>query len=193
MYKAESQVTRLADRLSEFRGQLKGLTEEGATAAQSGQSERAMWIARRLAAVNTLLPEVLPEERYQELHKSITSGVEQHENQQLAGEIVAQERAVAAEIKKLGGIVHRFAALEKAVDKNSDVYRHAKEAYDRAVRQILARDKEWLASLMMKLDSLLEDLNDPEGRAGAHVDQFLERVSQSLTQLRLTIQANQPD
>ena len=70
-------------------------------------------------------------------------------------------------------------------------FRIAAESYERAVREILSRDKDWLASLMMKLDSLLEDLKDPDGKAGAQVDQFLERVSQGLTQMRLTIQANQ--
>jgi hypothetical protein len=192
VYKAESQVTRLCDRLGEFRDELRNLTEEGTTAARDGQSERALWIARRLAAVNTLLPEVLPEESYQEMNRAITQGVEQYESQQVAGQILAQEQAVAAEIKQLSGIIQRFATIEKTVDKSSDVYRHAKETYERAVRDIMSRDKDWLASLMMKLDSLLEDLRDPEGTAGAQVDQFLNRVSQRLTQMRLTIQANQP-
>ena len=189
VYKAESQVTRLADRLNAFRDQLGQLTQQGEQAAKTGESKQALWIARRLAAVNALLPEVLPPKRFHEMHQSIIHGIKQYEKQQVAEEILTHEKAVAAKIKKLGGIVFRFHKLAETLDHDSDLYKQAKVAYDRAVREIMGHDQEWLAHLMMKLDSLLDDLNDPQGRSGAQVDAFIEKVSTALKQLRVAIGA----
>lgn len=187
VYKTESQVARLADRLDAFRDQIARLTEQGEQAAKSGDSQQALWIARRLAAVKTLLPEVLPPKRFQDLHTSIIREVERFEKRQVAEEILTHEKAVAAKIKKLGGIVFRFHKIEQTLDKDSDLYKQAKAAYDRAVREILRHDQEWLADLMMKLDALLEDLDDPDGRGGAQVDAFIQKVSNTLKQLRAAI------
>ena len=71
--------------------------------------------------------------------------------------------------------------------------RRAKAEYLRAVGQMRSRDQEWLASLMLTLTALLEDLHDPTGRAEAHVDQFFSNIRSILTHLRHEIETIQSE
>ncbi|RMF70853.1 MAG: hypothetical protein D6744_18845 [Planctomycetota bacterium] len=189
--RCEEQVERLNAKLDEFRSQLRQLADEGQTAASKGAQERALWIARRLSAVHSLLPSVLPEGAYQELHDSIQKGLRGFETRQVAGKILKQERAIAAEIEKLGAAIHRFHRLARSAQPGDPVYEQAKAEYLKAVEMVRNRDEEWLADLMLELDALLEDLGDEAERAGRQVDRFLENVRNALVHLRREIRAVQ--
>ena len=189
--RCEEQLTRLKAKLAEFRVQLAQLTQEGKSAATHGQQERALWIARRLSAVHSLLPSVLPTGAYQDLHESIQRGLRNYETHQVAERILNEERSIAAEIKQLGGVIHRFHRLSRSAAPDDPVFEHAKAEYLEAVRLVRSRDEDWLADLMLELDALLEDLDDESGRAGEQVDRFLENVRNALVHLRREIHAVQ--
>lgn len=188
VYHCESQVTRLEDRLTEFRRHLGELTDAGLEAARAGDLEKANWIDRRLAAISAMLPEVLPEGRQRELHEQIVKALDQFESQQAARRILDQERCVANEIKSLGGIVQRFRKLERTAAPGDPLLEEARGEYERAVREIQTRDEEWLADLMIRLDALLEDLRQRDESADAQVERFVARVRQALAQLRAAVQ-----
>ncbi len=190
IYGSEARVAQLADRLPAFRVQLKKLSEEGAAAAASGDANRAHWISRRLSALHDMLPEVLPTSVFEGMRDEVLAGVASFENKQVHQEIIAEEQAVIREIKHLAAMVHRFYKVEKRLGHDSPVYKQAEKAYREAVAAVFEHDREWLASLMMKLDSLLEDLDDPQGHANAQVDQFLEKVRVALVRLRKGIRSH---
>ena len=163
-------------------------SSEGAAAAAAGEATRAQWIARRLNALHEMLPEVLPTHALEQMRAQVLQGATAFENEMVRREIMAEERAVIREIKHLAAMVHRFYKIEKRLEPESPVYQQAQRAYREAVANIFEHDREWLASLMMKLDTLLEDLDQPDDAANQQVDQFLEKVRVALVQLRTEIQ-----
>ena len=187
------QLARLTERIAGFREHLSALAQRGAQSAARGRTDTASWIARRLAAIHTLLPNVLPDAAYEKLHAGITRNLDEFESEQAAQRILARERAAAAEIKNLGAIVHRFHKLALQLPHDGEMYRSAKAEYLRAVGQVRSRDQEWLASLMLTLNTLLEDLHDPTGRAEAHVDQFFSNIRSALLHLRHEIETIQSE
>ena len=54
-----------------------------------------------------------------------------------------------------------------------------------------SHDTEWLAELMIELDTLLEDLEDASGQAETQVDRFITSVRTALHRLRKEIQTIQ--
>lgn len=135
-------------------------------------------------AIHTLLPGLLPDRHLQELRDEITHGGEEHEHRQAARELIARERVVAAEINQLAAAIHRFHEVARQVPHDAEAYRQAEAAYQQAVRETRTHDAEWLADLMLELDSLLAELHDTSGKAEAQVSRFIDSVRTALIRMR---------
>jgi len=191
--RCREQVERLEQKLVQFREQLERLYEQGLQAAEAGQAERALWISRRIAAVHDMLPAVLPREQFERYHGGITAALQSVEARETARELLQQERIIAAEIKRLGAIVHRYHKFLRNPPADPQILGQARAEYEQAVEQVRQRDQEWLASVMLRLDALIGDLRDPTGKAGMQVDRFLERVRDALVHIRREIRAIQAE
>lgn len=191
--RCEEQVKRLAEKRDMFRRQLTELVQQATVAIERGDQKTAAWVLRRLAAIHTLLPAVLPEDRFKALRETILRSGEKQERHEAARQLVAREQAVGAEIKRLGAIIHRYHKLSQKTSGDDDVSRRAEEEYRRAVAEVRSHNDEWLADLMIELDCLLEDLHGPRDRAESQVDKFVNNVRTALQQMRQEIETIQKE
>jgi len=191
--RSADQVRRLIARRDEFREQLAQLRDQGAAAAKGGDQKTAAWVIRRLSAVHTLLPAVLPAQMFEELTSAITSSGESFEQQEMARELIERERKIRKDIQRLGAIVHRFHNAATRDSDDPELKRSIEAKYRDAVREVRAYDDEWLADLMIELDCLLQDLHDPSGKADEHVGRFVDNVRNALNHIRRDIRTIQKE
>ncbi len=191
--RCEDQVKRLAEKRDMFRGQLTELVRQASEAVGSGDQKTAAWVLRRLSAIHTLLPAILPEERLKELRQMILQSSEKQERHEAARNLVAREQVVGAEVKRLGAIIHRYHKLTQKGSVDEAVLRRAEQEYLKAVEEVRSHDNEWLADLMIELDCLLEDLHGPRDRAEAQVDKFVNNVRSAVQNMRQEIEQIQKE
>ena len=94
---------------------------------------------------------------------------------------------MAGEIKRLGGVIYRFHRLSSKGDRTSPEYLRAEAAYRAAYEQVRQHDTSWLTGLLLELETYLDDLDDPEGKAQEQLDRFIGTVRTALNQLCLLI------
>ncbi|MFQ5805526.1 MAG: hypothetical protein ACE5I3_03640 [Phycisphaerae bacterium] len=191
--RCEEQVKRLAEKRDLFRSQLTDLAQQAVQAVERGDQKIAAWVLRRLSAIHTLLPAVLPEDLFKTLRETIVRSEEKQERHAVARQLGARERAVGAEIKRLGAIIHRYHKLSQDASHDHAMMRRAEEEYRRAVAEVRSHNDEWLADLMIELDGLLEDLHGPRGRAEAQVDKFVNNVRIAVRQMQREIETIQKE
>jgi hypothetical protein len=182
--RCEEQVKRVGKERDLFRTQLNELVDQAAKAIRRGNQKTAAWVLRRLSAIHTLLPAILPEDHLETLRERILQSGEKQERHEAARNLVTREQAVGAEIKRLGAIIHRYHKLSQRAPVDQDVIRQAEAEYHRAVEEVRSHGDDWLADLMIELDCLLEDLHGPRDRAEAQVDKFVNNVRLALRSMR---------
>ncbi len=191
LQQAEEQYDRLLKRAGEYRRQIHSLAIQGAAAARDGNIETANWVMRRLDAIHKLLPTLLPTMRLEQLRTEISQGEAEHEQQETIQELREKEREVAARIKALAGVIHRFHQLAEKLPSSDPAYRRAEANYRQAVDEIRGLDTEWLSGLVLQLETFLDDLDDPGGRMQGQLDTFITNVRTALNRLCLEIRAHQ--
>lgn len=191
LQRCEEQLDRLLKQAGQYRRQINELAEKGAAAARTGEQKTAVWITRRLQAINTLMPSLLPPEELERLQSEISRGGDVHETQEAARELLERQREVADKIRELAGVIHRFHELAQRLPPEDNAYRRAEVNYRRAVEEIRHLDTSWLTSLVLQLESLLDDLDDPTGQMHTQLDRFIASVRTALNRLCLEIRARQ--
>lgn len=191
--RCQAQVRRLASCRDEFRAHLDDLVSQARQAAQDGEEKTASWLARRLAAIHTLLPEVLPTARLEQVTQEIRRSCTRHDQREAIGELMARERAVADEIKRIGAMVHRSQKLGSQAESDPALALEARTELQRAIAELRTHNNEWLADLMLELDTLMDDLTDSDGRIHAQIDRFLKNVRGALIQLHEQVKAIQKE
>ena len=182
--RCEQQVQALAAKRDLFRQQLNELVQRANEAVSLGDQKTAAWVLRRLSAINTLLPAVLPEDRLEALRETILHFSERHERHEVARQLVVREQTIGSEIKKLRAAVHQYLALLQQSDSDGAALHQAEEDYRRAVTEARSYNDEWLADLMIELDCLLDELHGDRERAESQVDSFVKNVRLALRQMR---------
>lgn len=177
-------LARLEQRLALFAREIEELSASAVAAAREGRHDEAARALRRLSAIHTGRPNLLPASRFQRIREEIALAGQEHESRQIGRLLVRRERAVAQELRELNEIIRHFGAVARQYPPESQEYHDAEAEYLRAVRDVRCRDAEWLAQLTLELDGLLEDLHDPTGRAEAHVTHFITKVRAALITLR---------
>lgn len=125
------------------------------------------------------------------LRAEIHRGGHEHETQEAAREFAARQQEVVARIKNLAGIVYRFHQLAERLPPTDNAYRRAELNYRQALAEIRTLDTEWLTGLVLQLEALLDDLDDPTGQMQTQLDQFIFNVRTALNRLCLEIRARQ--
>ncbi len=187
----DEQYDRLLKRAGAYRRQISDLAAKGSQVAREGDETTAAWVIRRLQAIHTLLPNLLSEQRLAELRDEISRCGQEHETQEAARELVERQREVGAKIKNLAGVIHRFHELAEKLPPEDNAYRRAELNYRRAVEEIRELDTDWLSSLVIQLETFLDDLEDPTDKMQNQLDQFIARVRTALNRLCLEIRAHQ--
>jgi hypothetical protein len=190
LQQCEERFDRLLRRIGTYRRQLEELAGRGAAAAQAGDQKTAAWILRRLEAVHTLLPHLLPTEQLEGLRALITRSGSEHESRESALELINRERAVGNRIRNLAGVIHRFHEVARQAPRDAEAYCRAEANYRRAVEEIRALDTDWLAGLIVQLETMLADLDDP-APLQTQLDQFIVNVRTALNRLRVEIRGIQ--
>ena len=191
LQRSEEQYDRLLRRVAQYRRQIETLADRGADAARAGDLETAGWIARRLDAIHTLLPSLLTEQQVAALREQIDRSGAEHENEEAARELTERKHAVATRIRHLAGVVQRFHDIANRLPPEHNAYRRAEANYRHALDEIRGLDTEWLTGLVLELETLLDDLDDPTGRMHDQLDQFIANVRTALNRLCLEIRARQ--
>ena len=191
LQRAEEQLDQLLKRAGTYRRQLRTLAEQGAGAARTGDQVTANWVLRRLHAVHTVLPNLLPEPELEALSQSITRSGAEHDLLEVRAEFRERQREIATRIKSLTGVVHTFHQLSLRLPHTDDAYRHAETAYRRALDEIRTMNTDWLSGLVLQLESLLDDLDDPTGEMQSQCDKFIASVRTAVNRLCLEIRAFQ--
>ena len=150
---------------------------------RDGDQKTASWMIRRLRAMHALTPCLLPAERFEALRAQISQAGKEQEHKEALRELISREREVAAEIKKLGGIIYRFQKIAKTTPRTAPEYKRAEKAYREAYEAVRQRDTDWLTGLLLEMETYLQDLNDPAGKAHAQLDRFIVTVRDALNQI----------
>lgn len=191
LQRCEEQFDRLLRRTGQYQRQIKELAAQGAAAARSGDQKTAAWVMRRLQAINTLLPTLLPPSDLEKLQADITHSGDAHETQETTRELRERQQEVVAKIKNLAGVIHRFHEVSQRLPPEDNAYRRAEANYRRAVEEIRGLDTNWLTSLVLQLEAFIEDLDDPTGQMQNQLDHFIGSVRSALNRLCLEIRARQ--
>lgn len=176
-------LARVRERRKVLTEEIESLVRCAVQSASRGDHARATQCLQRLSTIHATRPHLLPEDRFEQIREQILEAGRRHEQQEVAKELIARERAVIEEIRHLASAIKRFHKVARSVPHDDPAYKKAEEAYREALRQIRSHDAEWLAHLVLELDDLLEDLHDPTGRAQQQVDRFIAKVRESLKQL----------
>jgi hypothetical protein len=176
-------------RAGQYRRQLEELAKQAAAAAESGDEKTAAWVRRRLEAINMLLPNLLSGPEREKLDAEILRCGAAHDTQETTQELLERQRGVATKIKDLAGVIHRFHEIAKRLPPSDNAYRRAELNYKKAVEEIRGLNTEWLTGLVLQLETLLEDLDDPGGAMQSQLDRFIADVRTALNGLCLEIRA----
>ena len=187
----QEQFNDFLKRCTGFREQIEDVAKQASEAARAGDHKTAVWLIRRLRAIHALTPVLLSEERFETLRREIEQCGQRAEHSEALRELIARERDVASAIKKAGAAVYRFQKVASSLPPETDEYKRAETAYREAVKEIEDFDTDWLASLLLELETYFEDLNDPTGVAQAQLDRFIGTVRNALMQLRREIRTIQ--
>jgi hypothetical protein len=187
----EEKYAKLVARCDVYRRQIEELARQAVEAARRGDQKTAAWTLRRMSAVHQMRPMLLPVDRLAVLRERIIRAGTEHDHHEALRALATRERAVAAEIKKLGEIVDRYHKAAQELPRGDPRFRRIQGQYERAVAEIRSHDTEWLAELMIELDALVEDLEDTSGQAETQVNRFITSVRMALHRLRKEIQAIQ--
>lgn len=191
LQRCEEQMDRLLHRAGTYRRQIEELAERGAQAARAGDEQTSAWVMRRLEAIHSLLPNLLPQDRLEALRAEIHRGGQEHETREAAAEFTARQQEVLLKVKNLAGIVYRFHQLAEKLPPTDNAYRRAELNYRQALAEIRKLDTEWLTGLVLHLEALLDDLDDPTGQMQNQLDTFIVNVRTALNRLCLEIRARQ--
>lgn len=189
LQRCEEQYDRLLKRAGQYRRQIQGLSAQGAAAARDGDDKTAAWVVRRLQAINTLLPNLLPARELERLQAEIFHSGRVRETRELRREFIEHQQKVAAKIRDLAGVIYRFHELAGKLSPEHEAYRRADLNYRRAVEEIRGMDTEWLSGLVLQLETLMEDFDDPTGDIHNQLDRFIASVRTALNRLCLEIRA----
>ena len=189
LQRCEEQLDRLMKRAGQYRRQIEELAKQAAAAAESGDEKTAEWVRRRLEAINMLLPNLLSSQEREKLDAEISRSSQAHDTQETTRELTERQRGVAAKIKDLAGVIHRFHEIAKRLPPSDNAYRRAELNYRRAVEEIRGLNTDWLTGLVLQLETLLEDLDDPSGTMQSQLDRFIGNVRTALNGLCLEIRA----
>lgn len=176
-------LARVETRKAQYEQEIERLAASAAEAAQRGDHDQAARALQRLSSLHATRPQLLPDTRYKSIRDRIEASGEQFEHREVAKALLARERAVAAELRKLAGIVHDFHVTARRAPHDSPEYLAAEQVYRAAVKEIRHHDSNWLADLMIELDEMIEELHDPTGRAEAQVNRFILSVRTALGQI----------
>lgn len=185
--KCEELVRSLGEKREDFRRHLDQLVEHARVALSGGDPKTSTWVLRRLSAIHSLLPAVLPEDRLEQYRLALLELEQREERHEAARKLVSRERAVGDEIKNLNAAIRRYHEMLGAKDVAIGALEQSEAAYREAAARVRACNDEWLADLMIELDGLLEELQGPRARAEAQVDRFVNNVRLALRKMRIEI------
>jgi len=182
--RCEQQVQELTTKRDLFRQQLNDLVQQATEAISRGDQKNAAWVLRRLSAIHTLLPAVLPEPRLSALRETVLQFSERHERHETARRLVVREQKIGARIKRLRAAIHEYHERMRQGSGDDTEWKRCTEEYRRAAAELRSCDDEWLADLMIELDVLLDEMHGDRQRAEAQVDSFVSNVRLALRQAR---------
>ena len=182
-----SELRGLSERRRQVEAEIESQANSAAAAAAVGDESGVEQALRRLSSLRTMHPRLLTEARLEDIRLRIEEAGESYEHRQAARRLVARERAMAAEIKKLAETVHRFHRVARTIPHDAEQYRRAEAEYHLAVREVRSHDTEWLAGVILELTDLLAEAEDPTGEASEHLDRFVKSVRTALAQIRTEI------
>ncbi len=181
------ELQRLETRRHLLLSEISKLEEAAFAAAREGSTEQVSRALQRLSSLHAARPELFPDEHFARIRARIETASHEHEHRQAARELLARERAVAAEIKHLADGIRAFHALVRDLPHDDPRYLTAEREYQALVRALRSHDREWLAGLILELDGLLDVLHDTTHRAEVQVDRFLASVRAALNELQREI------
>ncbi|MCG3130122.1 MAG: hypothetical protein FLDDKLPJ_00870 [Phycisphaerae bacterium] len=186
--RCERVLAHLADRRVSLEAHVDKLEQRAVDAARRGDHEAAARALRRLSTVHALRPVVLPDDRFRAVRDAMIAASQDREHQRAARALIDRERAVAAEIRTLANVIHRFHVVVRTTPHDAPEYRDAERRYHEAVAQVRSHDRDWFAALILELVDLLEEGHLPPHKGQHQVDRFLDSVRAALHNLRAEIQ-----
>lgn len=187
----EEQFDSFRKRCATYRRQIDDLAQRGATAALAGDHETGAWVVRRLEAIHRLLPMLLPSDHLDRLRSEIMLRASEHERYQATQQIRQRKHEVITQIRELAAVVHHFHQISQHAQMGDPEYDRAEMTYREALETIRSLNTDWLTGLVLELETLLEELDDPSGEHHNQLDRFILNVRTALNRLCLEIRAHQ--
>lgn len=183
----EQQLGRLRTLLKRLRDQIAALTQQVVAASRQGDEQAAGRLMRRLCAIRVIHPRLLDEARLEEIRADIIRANEEREDGLTARKLVDRERAVIADITRIGAVVHEFHRVVCTTPETSEEFHNAERAYLRALQDARIHDPEWLAGFVLELADVLAEWSDPPPAVEQQVDRFLENIRLGLRQIHAEV------
>ncbi|MBX3395796.1 MAG: hypothetical protein KF841_10550 [Phycisphaerae bacterium] len=177
----------IADRRARYQSQLDELAEQAIASARAGDHDRSSSCLRRLSSIHTAQPQLLPEDRLNDIREAMSKAGSAHDHHVVIETLIAREKSLATEIKELAASVHRFHHIARTTDHGSPEYREAEQAYRETLRAYRTHDRDWLAGVILELVDILGEWTHPPPRVEAQLDRFVADIRSALAHIRQEI------
>ncbi len=179
----EQRLEQLKRQLAESRQAIDELENKVVDAAERGDHDQAAQGLKRLSSIHAAHPQLLPDHRLADLRHRIETAGAHHEHRLAARHLIEREQAIARELKQIAAAVHHFHKVARRHPPDPGEYALARSAYLKALKEVKAHDREWLAAMVLELVELLAAWDAPP-KAQKQVDQFIDSVRKSVAQIR---------
>jgi len=183
----EQRITRLHDLLDDHRRRIAEMAEQARVAAQAGDAPAVLALMHRLTAIHVAHPRLLDDAGLRNMHAAVARANEGHDDRLTTRKLIARQRAVAAELKRLAGAVSEFHQAVFSHPENRAAFQRAALAYSHALRETRLHEKDWLTDFVLELADVLAKWNVPPPDAEEQIDRFLEKVRVSLKRIHRKI------
>lgn len=183
----EQRITRLHDQLDDHRRRIAEMAEQARLAAQAGDAHAVLALMHRLTAIHVAHPRLLDDAGLRNMHAAVARANEGHDDRLTTRKLIARQRAVASELKRLAGAVSAFHRAVFNHPESRAEYQRAALGYAHALRGTRLHEKDWLTDFVLELADVLAKWNVPPPGAEEQIDRFLETLRVSLKRIHRKI------
>lgn len=170
-------------RRAEIAAEIDALERDVIGSAEHGDATVTAALLKKLSAVHATRPEMLTPARLEQIRAKLDGISAQSESREALQALMARERSVAGEIRRLADAVHAFHLEAHGLPPDDPRYTAIEQNYFNAVREVRHHDRAWLADLMVELGDLAARIHEPSGPRSVQIDQFVERVRHAISHM----------
>lgn len=181
----QTRLEAFAQKRQQLTDTIRTLTDEAIALAREGDEAGVKTRLQRLASIHASHPYAFDDEQFESVRRRIHEAGEGQHRWEAIQALMARERSIAIELKRLAATIHQFHQVARTLPHDQAEFRKAEAAYHHAVADVKGHDADWLAVLILESLDLLAGAATP--KAQAHIDAFVNSVRAALSRMRREI------